>query len=247
VVIGGTSGLGRAIAIGMAEAGADVIATGRRLDLVESVAGEIEARGRRTMRRAADVVSRPSLDEFRAEVMHHFGGADVLVYAAGRIAKLPTQEMSEADWSAIQDTNLTGALRSAQAFYEMLKASGRGRIIHICSLNSYVSLNQVAAYAASKAALLALTRSLAVEWARDGINVNAIAPGVFLTDLNRNFLESSDRGKELLMRTPMGRFGKSEELVGAAVLLASDAASFITGQCIAVDGGFLASGVNAVS
>src|SRR5579885_1560341 len=124
VVIGGTSGLGRAIAIGMAEAGADVIATGRRLDMVETVAAEIEARGRRTMRLAADVVSRPSLDEFRAEVMRHFGAADVLVYAAGRIAKLPTQEMSEADWSAIQDTNLTGALRSAQAFYEMLKASG---------------------------------------------------------------------------------------------------------------------------
>jgi NAD(P)-dependent dehydrogenase (short-subunit alcohol dehydrogenase family) len=235
------------MAIGLAEAGADVVATGRRADLVEAVAAEIEQTGRRTLRAAADVSSRESIDRFRDAVVQHFGGADVLIYAAGRIAKVATATMPEADWSSIQDTNVTGALRSAQAFYETLKARGRGRVIHIASLNSFVSLTMVAAYAASKAALLGLTRSLAVEWARDGISVNAIAPGVFLTDLNRAFLETSDRGKELLMRTPMGRFGKAEELVGAAVLLASDAASFITGQCIAVDGGFLASGVNATS
>jgi len=247
VVIGGTSGLGRAIAMGLADAGADVVSTGRRAAMVETVAAEIEAKGRRTLRLAADVLSRPSIDQFRDAVVNHFGGADVLVYAAGRIAKVPAKDMPENEWTSIQDTNVTGALRAAQAFYETLKASGRGRIVNIASLNSFVSLNQVAAYAASKAALLGLTRSLAIEWARDNINVNAIAPGVFLTDLNRAFLESSDRGRELLMRTPMGRFGKSEELVGAAVLLASDAASFITGQCIAVDGGFLASGVNAVS
>jgi len=247
VVIGGTSGLGRAIAMGLAEAGADVVSTGRRAAMVETVAAEIEAKGRRTLRLAADVLSRPSIDQFRDAVVNHFGGADVLIYAAGRIAKVPAKDMPENEWTSIQDTNVTGALRAAQAFYETLKASGRGRIVNIASLNSFVSLNQVAAYAASKAALLGLTRSLAIEWARDNINVNAIAPGVFLTDLNRAFLESSDRGRELLMRTPMGRFGKSEELVGAAVLLASDAASFITGQCIAVDGGFLASGVNAVS
>jgi NAD(P)-dependent dehydrogenase (short-subunit alcohol dehydrogenase family) len=247
VVIGGTSGLGRAIALGLADAGADVVATGRRFDLVETVAAEIEQKGRRTLRATADALSRESIDQLRDAVVQNFGGADVLVYAAGRIAKVATNDMPESEWNSIQDTNVTGALRSAQAFYETLKASGRGRIINIASLNSFVSLTQVAAYAASKAALLGLTRSLAVEWARDNINVNAIAPGVFLTDLNRKFLESSDRGKELLMRTPMGRFGKAEELVGAAVLLASDAASFITGQCVAVDGGFLASGVNAVS
>lgn len=143
------------------------------------------------------------------------------------------------------DVNATGALRTCQSFYSALSESGRGRVINIVSLNSFVSLKEVAAYAAAKSALLSLTRSLAVEWATSGVNVNAIAPGVFRTDLNRKFLDETDRGRELLMRTPMKRFGCPHELAGAAVLLSSDAASYITGQCLIVDGGFLASGVNS--
>lgn len=245
VVIGGTSGLGRAIALGLAEAGADVVATGRRTDLVDTVSAEIEKLGRRTVRFPVDVLTRASLDQLRDKVVGGLGGADVLVNAAGRMSKAPIKDVSESEWDTTQNTNVTGVVRACQAFYEPLRASGRGRIINITSLNSFVSLTGVAPYAVSKAALLGLTRSLAVEWAKSNINVNAIAPGVFRTDLNKDLLDNSDRGRELLMRTPMGRFGRSEELVGAAILLASDAASFITGQCISVDGGFLASGVNA--
>ena len=245
MVIGGTSGLGRCIALGLAEAGADVVPTGRREALVCEVCDQVERIGRRTLRATVDVLHREAVDALRDRVLEHFGQVDILVNSAGTVARKPTLEVTEAEWQATMDVNVTGILRACQSFYAALAALRRGRILNIASLNSFVSLREVAAYAASKSAVLSLTRSLGVEWAPSGVNVNAIAPGVFRTDLNRALLDGTERGRELLMRTPMKRFGTLDEVVGAAVLLASDAASFITGQCVVVDGGFLASGVNS--
>jgi NAD(P)-dependent dehydrogenase (short-subunit alcohol dehydrogenase family) len=244
VITGGTSGIGRALSVGLADAGAHVIATARRQQQVDDTAAEIEVRGRQTLRIASDVCDRPSLEQLLTAALQRFDKVDILINCAGRIKRTPTLTIPEEEWSAILDTNLTGTLRACQVFGRHMLERGYGRIVNIASLNSFVALNEVAAYAASKAGVTSLTRSLAVEWSRKGVTVNAIAPGVFRTELNANLLDSTPRGQELLMRTPMGRFGRTEELIGAAVYLASDAASFVTGQTLVVDGGFLASGVN---
>ena len=244
VVTGGTTGIGRALSLGLADAGADVIATARRQAQVDATADEIEARGRKTLRIPCDVCDRTSLEAVATATLAEFGKVDILVTCAGIIRRAPTLTFPEEEWNNILDTNLTGTLRACQIFGKLMLERGYGRIVNIASLNSFVALTEVAAYAASKAAVASLTRSLAVEWSKQGVTVNAIAPGVFVTELNQKLLNSTPRGQELLMRTPMGRFGKTEELIGAAVFLASDGASFVTGQTLPVDGGFLASGVN---
>ena len=244
VVIGGTSGIGLEIALGLAVAGADVVATGRREELSLKAAEQMRALGRRSTGIACDVTDESSLQSLLDAVRASLGDVQILVNSAGRTKKTASLDVSKEEWDGIIETNLNGAFRACQVFGRHMIERGYGRIINIASIASFVSLYQVAAYSASKAAVASLTKSLAAEWARHGVCVNAIAPGVFRTDLNAGLLDGTERGKEFLIRTPMGRFGQLPELVGAAVFLSSDAASYVTGHVLAVDGGFLSSGVN---
>ncbi|PYU85416.1 MAG: 2-deoxy-D-gluconate 3-dehydrogenase [Acidobacteria bacterium] len=214
VVIGGTSGIGLALVRGLAQAGANVVPTGRRHEQVRAAAAEVVALGRRS------------------------------VNCAGRTKRMPTLDFPEAEWKTILETNLYGTLRACRVFGRHMLRKRYGRIINVGSLSSFVGLFEVAAYGASKSAVASLTKTLAIEWATSGVCVNALVPGVLRTDLNAALLDGTERGREFLMRTPMRRFGKIEELAGAAVFLASDAASFVTGHLLVVDGGILASGVN---
>jgi NAD(P)-dependent dehydrogenase (short-subunit alcohol dehydrogenase family) len=244
VIVGGTSGIGRAIALGLAEAGADVIPTARRSAEVDSTAGEVESLGRRSLRITSDVTDRASLERLLHETVEIFGKVDILVNSAGRTKRTRTLDLDEKEWNDILETNLTGIMRTCQIFGRHMVSRGYGRIVNVASIGSFIAMLEVAAYSASKAAVLSLTQSLALEWAGRGVCVNAIVPGVFQTGLNRDMLIGAVRGQEWLMRTPMKRFGEVQELVGAAIYLASDAASFTTGSALVVDGGILASGVN---
>jgi NAD(P)-dependent dehydrogenase (short-subunit alcohol dehydrogenase family) len=244
LVIGGTSGIGLALAKGLAIAGADVVTTGRRGDLVRVATQEIRALGRRSIEITCDVTDEATIQHLLEATREAFGDVHILVNCAGRTKRTPTLDLSDAEWNSILETNLNGTLRACRVIGRHMVERGYGRIINIASLSSFVALYEVAAYSASKAAVASLTKSLAIEWAQHNVCVNAIAPGVFRTDLNAALLDGTERGKEFLLRTPMRRFGKVEELVGAAVFLASEAASFVTGHTLIVDGGFLASGVN---
>ncbi len=244
VVIGGTSGIGLALARGLAQAGANVVPTGRRAEQVRSAAAEVVALGRRSFEQTCDVTDNASLERILQSVCNALGSVQILVNCAGRTKRMPTLEFPESEWDAILETNLKGTLRACRVFGRHMIEKRYGRIINIGSLSSFVGLHEVAAYGASKAGVASLTKTLAIEWATSGVCVNALVPGVLRTDLNAALLDGTERGKEFLLRTPMKRFGQLGELAGAAVFLASDAASFVTGHLLVVDGGILASGVN---
>lgn len=244
VVIGGTSGIGRCLALGLAEAGANVVPTGRRPDCVSAVADEIKKLNCKSLKIPCDVTDRSSIGALFEKTLAEFGQIDILINSAGITQRQPTLKVTESDWDRIVATNLNGTLNACQIFGQHMIERGYGRIINIASVSSLLAFYEVAAYSASKAAVASLTKSLAIEWARYGVCVNAIAPGVFRTELNAGLLNGTGRSKEIVMRTPMNRFGELHELVGAAVFLASGAASFVTGHVLVVDGGYVASGVN---
>ncbi len=244
VVIGGTSGIGWACAEGFAQAGARaVVATSRKQDQVDKAAGEIEAMGIPSLRTSVEVASKDSLLELRNAVIEKFGAVDVMLNAAGRTQRTPSIELQEEDWDSILDCNLKGAFLACQVFGQQMIAQGKGKIINIASLGSYVSLSDAMPYCVSKAGVVMLTKCLGAEWAGKGVNVNAIAPGYFLTPLSEPMLAIPGRQAKVLAHTPANRLGNVEELKGAAIFLASDAADFVTGEVLTVDGGFLAYGL----
>ncbi len=243
VVLGGTSGIGLAIARGFAQAGATTIASSRDQAKVDSTAAELEALGSSTLRITSDVQDRESLQRLCDETVLAFGQVDILMVTSGALKKAPSAELTEEDWTRVVDINLNGSFRANQIFGRQMLKQKRGSIINTCSMTTFVSFGEVTVYSASKAGVNMLTKSLACEWATQGVRVNAIAPGVFRTPLNSAALDIPERMAAIIGRTPMGRVGHVDELVGIAIFLASDASSFVTGQTIPVDGGFLAKGI----
>ncbi|MEA2708778.1 MAG: hypothetical protein QOF78_1379 [Phycisphaerales bacterium] len=246
LITGGTSGIGRAIALGFAEAGAKVCAGSTNPEKVSAIAKEL-GHGHHAVR--MDVSDEASVRLAVDETAKKFGRLDVVVNAAGVIMRKPSLELETADFERIVRVNLTGSFIVCREAARVMKDQSpgqkneRGNIILIASLNSFISLSEVLAYACSKSGVLGLIRGLANEWGTIGVRVNGIAPGVIPTDLNRPLIEGTPRGASLKGHTTLGRFGDADELVGAAIYLASPSASYVTGETIIVDGGFLAKGV----
>lgn len=250
VITGGGSGIGKAIAEALVDHGAKVLIGSRTPEKVEQAAKEISARvqanGDEEPAATAvslDVVNDASVERTMRKAMDLYGRLDILVNSAGIMIRKPTFELSTADFNNLHEIHVTGTLRCCQAAGRLMHEQHAGCIINIASISSFVDLVQVAAYAAAKSAVLGLTRSLANEWAKYGIRTNAIAPGFIPTDFNRKMIENTDRGRRILEHTPMGRFGTAEEIAGAAVYLASPAATFVNGHTLVVDGGYLACGI----
>jgi len=243
LVFGGTSGIGRAIALAFAAVGADVVPVSRRAEEVAKTAAEIRALGRRSMELTADVTCRPQVRHVVEHMAAEMGRIDILVNSAGATKRVPSLELTDEEWTNILDVNLNGTWYACQETARVMKEQQYGRIINIASIGSFFSLYEATAYCASKGAVVMLTRCLGAEWAKYKITVNAIAPGVFETSINRNILLEPGRWASIISRTPMRRLGELEEITGAAIFLASDSASFVNATILSVDGGFMAQGV----
>jgi gluconate 5-dehydrogenase len=241
LITGGNRGLGRAIALALAEAGGQVALTSRDLDRAQTAAGEINtATGQRCLGYACDVTNPEQVEALVAQVTADFGGLDILVNNAGINIRGAIDQLSLEEFERVQATNVTGVWLMCRAAAPHLKAQGYGRVINMGSMLSVVSIPERTPYATSKGAVLQMTRTLALEWAHLGITVNAILPGPFGTEMNTPLLNDPEKYQAFVSQIPMGRWGELDEIGGLAVFLASDAASFITGAGILIDGGWAA-------
>src|SRR5882724_2238502 len=240
LVTGSSQGLGLAIARGLAQAGAAVVLNGRDAKKLSAAAKALDAEGARVAMAAFDVTDGEAAMREVEDIEEKFAPIDILINNAGIQRRAPLAEMTEEQWREVLDTNLTSAFLVARAVAPRMIARGAGKIINIASVIAEVARPTIANYAAAKGGLKMLTKSMAVEWAKHGLQCNAIAPGYMVTELNRSLMENAEFNKWICGRTPAGRWGKPEELVGAAVFLASRASDFVNGQMLAVDGGLLA-------
>lgn len=243
VVIGGTTGIGHEIAMEYARWGANVIAVSRRAEKCKEVAAEILAEGVKTIEMPVDAQNKEDLTLLRSRVMETFGKIDILVNAAGINRRHNVEDFPMEEYDEVMNINCRSLFMSTQVFGQQMIQQGYGKIINIASMGAYLGLNRVVPYCGSKGAVMQMTKGFAVEWAKYGIQVNAIAPGYFKTDLTSGLHKDNDAEARVLSRNPMNRWGNIEELTGAAIFLATDASSFVTGVCVPVDGGMLALGV----
>lgn len=242
-VVGGGSGIGQAIAIGFAKAGAHVIAGSRNEAKLLDTVNKIKKNNVAVWKVLIDVKNKQSVENAIKEIINRFGRIDILVNSGGTHLKKPSLEVTDENWDDLINTNLTGIFRVCREVGKYMKDAGHGSIINIASINGFIPFPETLAYCVSKAGVIMMTQSLAADWAQYGIRVNAIAPGVIPTDLNKEALKTLGRKEAVIARTPMGRLGATEEIAGTAIYLASEASKFVTGQTIAVDGGFLARGI----